>query len=118
MDNELSAIADFVKSNRKGLASYIRQKLLEAEAKPYLDRLGREGIRALDREAAGVLLDLACALLRRLHTGRELQSEEILEQLPAAIRQSIRLPTSQERSEELDERARAALEWLDRGARG
>jgi hypothetical protein len=95
MDNELSVIADFVKSNRKALASYVRQNLVAANAKPYLDRLGKEGAEALDRDAAGVLLDLACALLRRLHPERDFQSEEILAHLPEDIRQSIRLPRSE-----------------------
>jgi hypothetical protein len=95
MDNELSAIADFVNSNRKALAGYVRQKLVAAGAKQYLDRLGKEGIEALNRETAGVLLDLACALLRRLQPEREFQPEQILAQLPEVVRLSIRLPRSE-----------------------
>jgi hypothetical protein len=95
MDNELSVIADFVMSNRKALASYVRHKLIVAEAKSYLDRLGQEGIEILDCEAGGVLLDLACALLRRLHPEREFQSEEVLAHFPQDVRQSIRLPRSE-----------------------
>lgn len=94
MDTELSAIADFVQGNRKPLTGYVRQKLQAAGAKAYLDGLGKEGIEKLDREAAGVLLDLACALLRRLHPDRVFRSEEILAMLADDIRQSIRLPYS------------------------
>jgi hypothetical protein len=95
MESEFAAIVDFVQSNRKALASYVRQKLLAADAKPYLDRLGKDGIEALDCEVAGLLLDLACALLRRLHPDREVKSEDVLAQLPEVVRQSIRLPRSE-----------------------
>ena len=94
MDQHSTAVADFVQANRKALAAFIRQKLLAADAKPYLDRLGKEGIAALDAEAAGVLLDLACALLRRLHPNEEFVSEELLAQFPEDLRQNIRLPRS------------------------
>jgi hypothetical protein len=95
MDQQLlSAISDFVNSNRKSMASYLRQKLLAADAKPYLDRLGKSGIEEMEREAGGLLLDLACALLRRLHPGEEFQSEAILAQLSESERQNIRLPRS------------------------
>jgi hypothetical protein len=94
MDRELAAVADFVQSNRRPLARFMRQKLLAAGAKQYVDGLGKEGIEALDREAAGVLLDLACALLRRLDPDRTIESEEVLAQLPDAIRLGIRLPRS------------------------
>jgi hypothetical protein len=95
MDTELAAITDFIRSNRKALAAYLRQKLKAAGANSYLDQLGKAGIDGLEREAAGVLLDLACALLRRLHPDRDFQSEAILGQLPEEDRQGIQLPRSQ-----------------------
>jgi hypothetical protein len=94
MEDELAAVADFVESNRRAMASYVRQKLLAADAKQYLDSLGKDGIAALDGEAAGVLLDLACALLRRLHPGRDYKAEEVLGQLPSNVQRAIRLPRS------------------------
>jgi hypothetical protein len=94
MDDDVSIIADFVNANRKALARYVRQKLIAADAKAYLDSLGKDGIEALDREAAGLLLDIACALLRRLHPEREFQPERILPQIPEFIRQHIQLPRS------------------------
>jgi hypothetical protein len=95
MEDELSAIMDFVQSNRNPLAAFIRQKLLAAGSREYLDRLGKPGIEALEAEAAGVLIDLACALLRRLPSGRDYQAEEIIAKFPDAVRQSIRLPRSE-----------------------
>ena len=55
-------IRDFVRVNRKELAGYLRRKLLEAGAKEYVGKLGKDGIAAMEREAAGVVLDFACAL--------------------------------------------------------
>jgi hypothetical protein len=72
VDNELSVVNDFVHSNRKAMASYVRQKLIAAGAKQYLESLRKEGIESLDNEAAGVLLELACALFRRWHPEREI----------------------------------------------
>ena len=95
MDQNTTTITEFVQANRKALAAYVRQKLVAADAKPYLDRLGKDGIAALDSEAAGVLLDLACALLRRLHPEQEFVAEEILAKLPEDVRKSIRLPRSE-----------------------
>src|SRR5688572_3527814 len=95
MDNNLPAIAEFVQANRKELAGYVRQKLVAAGAKPYLDALGKDGIESLDREAAGVLLDLACALLRRVQPGCDFQAEQVLAQLPEDVRQCIRLQRSE-----------------------
>jgi hypothetical protein len=66
MNSELAAIDQFVQDNRNALAAYVRQKIIAADAKPYIDSLGKEGIDALDREAAGVLVDLACALPGRV----------------------------------------------------
>lgn len=94
MTDEMTAISDFVDANRKALAGFIRQKLMLANAKPYLDRIGKEGIEALEREAAGVLLDLACAFLSHLHPERQVKSEEVLDQLPAHFRSAVHLPRS------------------------
>jgi len=94
MGNEQSIVADFVRSNRKAMAGYVRQKLVAAGAKPHLDRLGKEGIESLENEAAGVLLDLACAFLRRLHPEQEIQAEDLLAKLPADVQKTIRLPRS------------------------
>lgn len=96
MDHNLRAITEFVQSNQKALAAYVRQKLIAADAKPYLDGLGKDGIAVMDSEAAGVLLDLACALLRRLHPEQKFVAEEILAQLPGSVQHSIRLPRSEE----------------------
>jgi hypothetical protein len=95
MDQHSTVVADFVQSNRKALAAFIRQKLITADAKPYLDRLGKEGIATLDAEAAGLLLDLACAFLRRLHPEQQFVAEEFLTRLPENLRQNIRLPRSE-----------------------
>src|SRR5262245_38824665 len=95
MKSELSAISDFVLSNSKALASYLRQKLIDAGAKGYVEGLGKQGIGKLEQEASGVLLDLACALLRRLQPGVEFDAEAILHQLPAHVQKTIRLPRSQ-----------------------
>jgi hypothetical protein len=95
MDRRSTAITDFVLANGKALAAYIRQKIIAADAKPYLDRLGKEGIAALDAEAAGVLLDLACTLMRRLHPEHEFLAEDLLAQLPENQRQNIHLPRSE-----------------------
>lgn len=94
MDEDLAAILDFVSSNRQRLAGYLRQKLIGAGAKEYLDALGKTGIEAQEREAAGVLLDLACALLRRLRPDRDIRSENALHQLPEGVRRTIHLPRS------------------------
>jgi hypothetical protein len=95
MNSELAAIEDFVQGNRSALAAYVRQKIIAAGAKPYLDSLGKEGIDALDREAAGVLVELACALLRRLDLERSFEAEKVLAELPDSVRRSIRLPRSE-----------------------
>ena len=94
MHNDIIAISDFVQSNRKALSAYLRQKLIVAGANTYLDQLGKAGIEQQEDEAAGVLLDLACALLRRLHPDQQYQPEAILPQLPEAVAQRIRLPRS------------------------
>lgn len=90
----VSAVSDFINANRKPLASYIRQKLIAADAKAYLNQLGKPGIEQMEREAAGVLLDLACALLRRLHPSEEFESETIMALLSVNDQQNIRLPRS------------------------
>jgi hypothetical protein len=94
MEIDIAAIVDFVSSNRKALAAYLRQKLVQAGAKPYVDQLGKSGIERMESEAAGVLVDLACAMLRRLHPGREFQAEALLMQFPEDVRQHIHLPRS------------------------
>jgi hypothetical protein len=95
MPDDLTALIDFIQSNRQPLAKYIRQNIIKAGAKSYLDNLGKDGIEALDRGAAGVLLDLACALLRRLNPDRPMTSEEALTALPESVRNSIRLARSE-----------------------
>ena len=95
MDDELLLVADFIKANRKPMATYVRTKMLDAGGKSYVDRLGKEGIRLLDNEAAGVLLDLACAMLRRIYPKREFLSEDVLARLPDELQKSIRLPRSE-----------------------
>ena len=92
MDTELAAITDFVRSNRKALAGYLRQKLAAAGAKAYLDQLGKAGIDRLESEAAGVLLDLACALLCRLHPDRDRHTRAVSEpRRDQALRRQPRL---------------------------
>jgi hypothetical protein len=75
MDKEVSAISDFVMLNRRELAAYFWRQLISAGAKEYVDRLGKAGIATLEREAAGLLVDLACALMRRLHPSANFQPE-------------------------------------------
>jgi hypothetical protein len=99
----LSAVADFVRTNREPLASLIRQKLIAAGAKPSVGALGKEGIEQLRREAAGILLDLACALIRRMNNETELTSEAVLHELPEDLRDSIGLPRSDAYYSMLDE---------------
>jgi hypothetical protein len=94
MNNELAVFTDFINSNRESLAAYLRGQVIKAGAKEYLDGLGNDGIELMGCEAAGMLLDLACALLRRLDPGRDLRSEDVLRQLPETERQRIRLPRS------------------------
>ncbi len=106
MSDSARMIEDFVASNRKPLAGFVRQKLIAANAKPYLDSLGKEGIENLEREAAGVLLDLACALLRRIHPERTITAEGVLNQFSESVRKSIKLPRS--------EAYHAALDALDK----
>lgn len=95
MEKEIAAVADFVSANRKALAAYLRQKLLAANASSYLDQLGKDGIEKLEQESAGVLVDLACALLRRLYPSREFVAEVVLAQLSAEMQRTIRLPRSE-----------------------
>jgi hypothetical protein len=92
--DSLSIIREFVRDNRKEMAGYVRRKMLEAGAKDYLGRLGKDGIAAIEREAAGVVLDFAVALLNRLNPEPKLVSEEILAQLPPEEAVTVRLPRS------------------------
>jgi hypothetical protein len=102
--SKIVAIVDFVAKNREPLAHWLRLRLIDAGAKDYVSRLGKDGIEAMRRDAAGMLLDLACALMRRVEPSRKIDSETILMQLPERERASIRLPRSEEYYE--------VLEWL------
>ncbi|HLX62845.1 MAG TPA: hypothetical protein VKX17_16325 [Planctomycetota bacterium] len=95
MDAKLrEIIADFVLSNRSGLSRFQRGVLMKAGAKSYLDKLGKAGIKQMDRESAGVLFDLACAFVRRLNPGTQMTSEEVLFEMDEAFRNEIHLPRS------------------------
>ena len=95
MNNEVAAISEFIGANKKALAGYLRKRMLAAGAKEYLDRLGKSGIEDMEKEAAGVLLDMACALLRCLRPEEQYQAESLLLQFPEQVRQTIRLPRSE-----------------------
>lgn len=88
------AILDFVRKNKKPLARYIRGKLVEAGAKGYLDNLGKSGIEAMEREAAGMLLDLACVLVNRLQDHTQFRSEELFLSMSVHERNQIELVRS------------------------
>src|SRR5688572_12455553 len=88
----MEAIRDFVMTNRKPLAGWLRKQLIAAGAGEYVGRLGKTGVEAMERDPAGVLLDLGCALLNRLEPGHERHAEELLLQLPEGVRSQIRLP--------------------------
>ncbi|MDB5349407.1 MAG: hypothetical protein JWN86_654 [Planctomycetota bacterium] len=102
-DDVYGVMADFVRANREPLAGFVRQKLTEAGAKPYLDGLGRSGIEALRAEAAGVLLDLACGLIYRLRPDRVWDAQEILDHFPDDLRRDVCLPRSEGYHRVLDE---------------
>jgi hypothetical protein len=93
-DATVDAVADFIRVNREPLAAYVRRQLIAAGAKAFVDGLGKKGIEELRNEAGGVLLDLACALLRRTTSERELLSEDVLHVLPEDLRKMICLPRS------------------------
>lgn len=94
MDHDIAAILDFIDTNRKSMAAYVRQRLVAAGAGSYLDTLGKGGIEALENEAAGVLLDLACAMCRRLRPDSAFEAELILAKFPEPVRRTITLPRS------------------------
>ena len=92
----LETISDFVMSNRSALSSHHRQLLTKAGAKSYLDKLGQKGIEEMNRDSAGLLLDVVCAFLRRLNPDMKIESEEVLFEMENSLQLKIRLPRSDE----------------------
>lgn len=50
----------------------------------------------MNQDSAGVLLDLACAFLRRLNADMKIESEAVLFEMENSLRLKIRLPRSEE----------------------
>ena len=102
MNHETKTIAEFVEANREQLAGYFRKKMIAAGGKNYVDQLGKVGTDALNCESAGVLLDLACALLSRLNS-KEYDAQLLLDSLPPGLQKKIQLPRSKAYHEIMDE---------------
>ena len=94
MHDDIAIISDFVKVNSESLAYWMRRKLIQAGAKDYVKALGKDGIEAMRCEAAGLLLDLGCAMVNRLKPEVGLTSEDVISKLPESERRMIRLPRS------------------------
>ena len=94
MIDEVKVISEFVRDNKKPLSDYLRKKIIDAGAKQYVAQLGKQGIQEMENEAAGVLLDIACAFVNRLNSMANLTAESIWPHLPLDLKESVRLPRS------------------------
>src|SRR5579871_3343975 len=93
MTREASIIADFVMDCRKSLARLMRNGGSGARSGSH--EPGAAELASQERDAAGILLDLAADLCGRLYPAQDFDSRTLLKDLPPALRDEIRLPEEQ-----------------------